>query len=361
MNWNYVATFTGMGSIADLPAGALDESGTLWVMWGDAGRNQALTCFSQSLPQNGKSVPVSPSQPSNRATTGPPCLISVHGHLVTLWTDVGSDGNLLWGILDSPTRLTTIAGVANHLPDGALAAFFPGLDHLFVAMTGPKNEDYHLKSTTITGLDKPVPHNSPSAKPFATSNVPPGQDPCRSRYAPAVAAMPDGRVAVLWRGMGGPDAADSDNKLYFMSAPDPLHPVFPFTGALQYPGPGGSSATATSLSRPSLALHGTGPAATLVAVYPGSGRLSYLVGTLNGGGVTWAAPPQNGTSDGTVPLADLLANAGADKGAVKLTNPVGVWVTAPGSSNTLYLLVGDQADGKITGPLYLVRYGGASH
>ena len=358
MGWNYVATFTGTWSIANFPTGAVDESGTLWVMYGDEGKNQALTYFSHPLPQNGASFRVDPI-PLAQRTTGSPCLMRVRGQLLPMWVEAERPQWLAWGVLDPETRSLSQKGLLGYTPDGALAAFFPKTDCLLatyrgVNKAGSSQEDGRLNSATVTGLGTPEPLTYNGTYPLLS-----GQNINNSYYSPAVAAMPNGDVAVLFKGVGRPGAANSDDKLYFMSAmwaPDPLNTNFSVARPVQYPGHGGTSATAVSMNRPGLALHGTGLAATLVALYPGTvaGQLSYLVGTLNGGGVTWAAPPPNGT----VPLDGLLANAGAGGGAVTLTNPVGVWVTASEASETLYLLVGDQVDGHIKGPLYVVRYMG---
>jgi len=360
MNWNYVATFTGTGSIAHLPSGTVDESGSLWVMWGDAGEGKALTYFSQPVPRNGASFPVKATRLPQGTNTSP-CLMRVHGRFVTLWDEVRED-TLCWGVLEPKAGSLDLKGTFyTHEADGPLAAFFPVADSLFIAF----RRHYEFKSFTddpdflynnVIGLGTPEPHALGNETFLNVADT-----PYKSYYSPAVTAMPGEKVAVLWKGIGRPGDAGSDNKLYFVSAPQSLRPAFPSAVApVRYPGPGGASVTATCTNRPSLALHGTGPAATLVAVYPGttSGHLSYLVGTPNDKGVTWAAPPQNGTSDGTVPLRDLLANAGPGGGPVTLTNPVGVWVTAPEHSNTLYLLVGDQSGDTIAGPLYLVRYMG---
>jgi hypothetical protein len=356
MGWNYVATFSGTWSIANFPTGAVDESGMLWVMYGDAGQDQALTYFSHTLPQNGTLFPINTTTRLTHRTMGSPCLMPVDGKLVAVWpADHHNSSNpQWWGVLDPETR--SLPKTPIHCsPDGGLAAFFPKTDCLFIAYRGPFSgapipDEVHLFYGTVTGLDTPKPQTSDWK--FLRA----GWTHFESSYSPAVAAMPNGEIAVLFKGVGTPGAADSDDKLYFTSAPDPLNPTFPVPKPVQYPGPGGTSVTATSMNRPSLALHGTGKAATLVALYPGTaaGQLSYLVGTLNGGGVKWAAASQSGT----VPLDGVLAKAGPGESAVKLTNPMGVWVTAPAASDTLYLLVGDQVDGTIKGPLYVVRYTG---
>jgi hypothetical protein len=356
MGWNYVATFTGTWSIADFPAGAVDESGTLWVMYGDKGNSDRLTYFSHSLPQNGTSFRVYPN-PLKTCSWGSPYLVPVHGKLVTLWTDWGSSYNL-WGVLDPENQSLSQKALVNYSRAGSVAAYFPQIDTLFTTGQGygdaHREENLDLVYNDVTGLDTPEPHTGGIYE--LQSSL--GQNqPChKSYYPPGVAAMPNGEVAVLFKGIGRPGAANSDDKLYFISATNPLKPEFSDARSVQYPGPGETSATAVSMTRPNLALHGTGSAATLVAMYPGtaSGQLSYLVGTLNGDGVTWAAPPP----DGIVPLDAVLAHAGAGEGPVTLTNPVAVWVTAPESSDTLYLLVGDQVDGTIEGPLYVVRYMG---
>ncbi|SOD02609.1 hypothetical protein SAMN05216486_10489 [bacterium JGI 053] len=370
MAWNYVATFTGTWSIANLPAGAVDKSNTLWVMYGDEGQNSALTYFSEPIPHDGKLSPVDPTRLSQR-TADSPCLVPVHGQLVTLWSSI-TDQKLLWGVLDAKTKSLSEHSLSSTRA-GALAAFFPETDCLFTAFRGdtPSQSfrgNFPLLYCDVIGPDTPQPQTrTPMDFSASAPNAPGLYD---AYYSPAVAAMPagaaspGGEIAVLWKGIGSPGAESSDNELYFVSAPDPLKPVFPGTGLLRYPGPGGAPTTATTMNRPSLALHGTGKTpATLVAVYSGtatgssykaSGQLRYLVGTLTRSGVTWAAPLPNGT----VPLGALLANAAPGGGAVTLTNPVGVWVTAPTPSNTLYLLVGDQVDGRIKGPLYVVRYMG---
>lgn len=368
MNWNYVATFTGTGPISNLPTGTLDgKRENLWVMWGDAGQGRALSYFSHKLSQNGTSFPVAPTRLSQK-TECSPCLMCVgEQKLVVLWVDVG--GSSGWGVLNAQTGSLESGRALAVTVDGALAAVYQ-TDSLFVVMRGTQHRevvpdgewsDLYYSGVHRLLTDTPI-YSSPQL--FTTFGNP--DLSFRSFYSPAVARMPSGAMAVLYKGPGRPHASSSDYELYYTSTPQTNAPEFRPKELVVYPVPGKEPTVATATNRPSLALHGDGQAATLVAVFSGmnTGRLSYLVGTPTGGNVKWAAPPQLGTSDGTVPLDDLLAHAGPDRSPVKLTNPVGVWVTAPGPSNTLYLLVGDQLDGDqthsntIPGPLYLVRYMG---
>jgi hypothetical protein len=361
MNWNYVATFTGTGPIANLPTGTLDKKReNLWVMWG--GTDHAILYFKHALSQNGTSFSGAPARVNTRITECSPCLVWVNEQLVTLYVE---GGYLEWGVLHPEAKsLEYKSHLVVRPVDGALAAFFP-TNSLFVATRGeqhsverPAGEWSDLYYTNLVELGTANAHDLPRPPlPFKSSNP---DSLFRSYYSPAVATMPNGEIAVLFKGTGRPHSSSCDYELYFTSAPDPAKPVFLPAELVKYPVPGKSPNLATTMNRPSLALHGKDKAATLVALYSGmnTGTLDYLVGTPIGSRVTWEAPPQNGTSDGTVPLDDLLAEAGPGGSAVKLKNPVAVWVNAPDPSNTLFLLVGEQSGDTIAGPLYLIRYMG---
>jgi hypothetical protein len=367
MNWNHVATLeikTNVdskitGSIAYLPTGAVDESGTLRVMWGDK-NSHVLSYFHHPLAKGGTSsvVPIpirlyeeepeKTSQAPLVMTSVSPCLVYAGGPLVAMWVEVSAQSTVArWGKLDPESGLLEKIADIGNTPAGVQGAYFPEDDCLFTGYGAelPRQVSGHdstllLRHIRLTGLDRSDLQIS-AKRSF-------GED-FRSYYSPAAAAMPNGHVAVVFKGIGKPGEGKADNNLYFASAPNPWAPEFPNPAPVKYGG-----ATATSMNRPSLTLHGTGSAATLVVVYPGTspGQLNYLVGTPDGTAVEWAAPPQGGTTDGTVPLRDLLG--------VELTNPVGVWVNAPDRRDTRYLLVGDTHNDTIAGTLYLIRYMGGS-
>lgn len=354
MSWSYVATFTSGGtpwSIPHLPGAAVDAEGNLWVMWG--GENKALTCFTQPLPTGGGVVPVSPTTIQNQFTAGSPCLMPVDGQVLVLWRgsadDTGDDQTIYCGQL--PPRANEIDATpipGAFTPDGPTATYIAGTDVVFAAWRG-ENDDTTFYYTNMTGPGESPP-NPGSALGF-------GNPAFNSYYSPAVSVMPGGGIAACWKGVGQP-ATGGDDQLYFTTAGGNLDPGWaPVPGPLQYAVPGGGR-TATALNRPSLALMTTQAADTLMLAYAGSmpGQLSYLTGIVGGGGVNWIAPL--GGQPGTVPLGALLGTASPGGGAVTMTNPVCVWATAPATGDPLYLLVGDQPGGTITGPLYLLAYRG---
>jgi hypothetical protein len=355
MGWNYMATFNGNWSIPYLPGAALDAAGNLWVMWGDSSTS-ALTYFTQALGESGQPVKVSPT-PTNQATRRSPALVPADGKLVALWRGVGDDQAIRISLVSpglTPFTPQTIGG-ANTV-DGPTAAYLANADVVFPVWRG----SYPSTGTSDTTFWYSNVSN-PGSGQFGTATTQSfNNGKFNSYYSPAVVAMPGGGVGVCWKGVGAPGTG-VDDQLYFSAAQSNSSPQWtpgdavPVTYQVS-----GSTTKATALNRPSLALLSTSQTETLILAYTssppgaasgGARQLSYLLGTLNGGAVTWTAPS---SADGAVPLGTVLAAAGGGS----MTNPVAVWVAAAGTGSPLYLLVGDQAGGTITGPLYLLAYSG---
>lgn len=353
MGWNYVTTFTGTWSITHLPGAALDADNQLWVMWSDSNKEYALTYFTQPLPPAEATLQI---QDTGRKTEGSPCLAVADGQLLALWRGVGDHQRIhISPVRPGGTSLIPQVMVDANTVDGPTAAYLANPDVLFAAWRGsfltsdPNNGDttFWYSSVSQPGSDAP---NAAGALSFSDDNF-------NSYYSPAVVAMPGGGVGVCWKGTGAPGSGASDDQLYFTAATSIDSPNWTPSAAVPITcTTSGGFVTPTALNRPSMALLSTPQAETIVVSYTtgsptGSNQLSYICGTLQDGSMAWRVSP---VTNGTVPLAAVLGNAVGGN----MTNPVGVWATAPGSGSPLYLLVGDQAGGSIDGPLYLLAYSG---
>lgn len=346
MSWNYLGQFTGSWSISTPPAAAVDGSGDLWVMWPEAG-NEQLTYFTRPLPSAGASVAVGTTT-TNWVSGGPPCLVPMQGQMAALWRGTTTQA-IYFCQMPPASAMQPIQILGANTLDGPLAIYDSGGDTLFVAWRGADG-DQQFYSMNVTRASTPSPVFL-NAGLFAGS---PGQ----SYFTPAVAMLENGVLAACWKGEGPPQGGDG--QLYSSTAPGLTNLAWTAApGRIEFGIPGGQEAL-MSINRPSLVnLNTSTTAGTVVMVFTNLvSELSYLVGQMVSGTLLWGGPSEDGGAPGLLPVDALLATAGPGGRAVSLANPVAVWAAAPGSGCPRYLLVGDQLNGTITGPLYLLSYDG---
>lgn len=356
MGWNYVATLNPGSdwSFSYLPGAAVDGSGNLWVLWGNGG--SGLSYITVPLPSNGQVLPVSTTTVTNQQTNGAVSLVPMSGQqMLAVWMG-WSNPTVYYGLLSAgSTTIVDDSIAATCAYDGPVATLVSA-GTVFVAWSGPPLTYPNVHCSNISvGTSDPASSEQP-------------MEGLWSWFSPSVAATPGGSMSFVFPGMdsqtlsisgaNGFSYATNYSSLYYTSVEDPSSPIYSQAAQVTYTDSDGSTVTPMALGRPALALQGTGAGASLALVYTpvdAPSELHYLVGTLGAGGaVTWAPPPGN-----VVPLEYLLADAAVPTGQVTFTNPVGVWATAPASSDSVYLVIIDTgSDGNFTGPIYVVRYSG---
>lgn len=341
MGWSYIGQFTGKWSISRLPAAALDDSGNVWVMWGN-GPEMDLRWFKQSLPPETGAVAVVPTL-TPRSTQGSPCLVPLPGQLLALYRGGDNDQGIhLWPMLRGVPNAELINGA--NTADGPTAAYIDDTGSVFVTWRGsessPGNGD-----TTFWYSNISAPQTAPNAAAAQSFNQP----GFMSYYSPSVAPMPGGGFAACWKGVAPP--ANGDNRMWFSTVPSsnsqawtPSSPP----GIVVFSVPGGFT-TPLVTNRPSLARVTSQKEDKLVLVYSSvSGDLGYLLGSVDENGLNWSVPQQAGDVPWKVPLEILPVP--------KPANPIAVWVATHRANEPRYLLVADQQGGTIGGPLYVLAF-----